>query len=32
MEDFTIKFPDILGDKTYSFFAIIDGHGGREVA
>ena len=32
MEDFIITFPDILGKDTYSFFCILDGHGGADVA
>ena len=32
MEDFIIIYPDILGKDTYSFFCILDGHGGADVA
>lgn len=32
MEDFIITYPDILGKDTYSFFCILDGHGGADVA
>ena len=32
MEDFIITYPDILGKNTYSFFCILDGHGGADVA
>jgi len=32
MEDFTICLPDLLGDKNYSFYCILDGHGGKEVS
>lgn len=32
MEDFTISLPDLLGDKKYSFYCILDGHGGDIVA
>ena len=32
MEDYTIVKPDLLGDGKFSFFAVLDGHGGYEVA
>ena len=32
MEDFTIREPDLLGNSKYSFYAILDGHGGSDVA
>lgn len=32
MEDFTIVIQDVLGNNQYSFYCILDGHGGKEVA
>lgn len=32
MEDFTLAIPDILNDGRFSFYAVMDGHGGFEVA
>ena len=32
MEDFTIVIEDIIGDGLYSFFCVLDGHGGDKVA
>ena len=32
MEDFTITLEDILGDKKYSFYCILDGHGGHTIS
>lgn len=32
MEDYTICEPDLLGDGNYSFFCILDGHGGYAVS
>lgn len=32
MEDFTICEPDLAGDGKFSFFGVLDGHGGAEVA
>ena len=32
MEDFTITLPDILSDGQYSFYCILDGHGGSKVS
>lgn len=32
MEDFTIAEPDVCGDDRYSFYCVLDGHGGSEVA
>lgn len=32
MEDYTIVEPDLLGNGQFSFHAVLDGHGGFEVA
>ena len=32
MEDFTIAEPDVLSDDRFSFYCILDGHGGSAVA
>ena len=32
MEDFTINLPDILNNNEYSFYCILDGHGGSKVS
>ncbi len=32
MEDFTIVLDDVVGDKRYSFYCVLDGHGGAIVA
>lgn len=32
MEDYTIKEPDLLLNGEYAFYAVLDGHGGHEVA
>ena len=32
MEDFTIVEPDLFGNGQFSYYAVLDGHGGFEVA
>lgn len=32
MEDFTIAEPDLLNDGQFAFFAVLDGHGGTDIA
>ena len=32
MEDYIIELPDVLGENSFSFFAVLDGHGGHLVS
>ena len=32
MEDYVIAEDDLLGDGRFSLYAVLDGHGGQEVA
>lgn len=32
MEDYVITIPDLLGNQKYSFYCVLDGHGGSKIS